>query len=156
MNNQKGVTLVELLAVVALSGVIVSVLMQFFFVNTQSMNYQQVQTQLQRETTQLFTQLNKVSYGASQYQFSDAEQQLTLCYDAQPKQVVQLSAGNFLIGDQVVSQAVTQWQITPLAANVLEVALTLQAPNGRNVVTYQETTTLRMRNYKEAGTCGNE
>ncbi|MGL6227907.1 MAG: PilW family protein, partial [Culicoidibacterales bacterium] len=79
LKTEKGSTLVELLAILALTGLLLSVIMQFFMVNLNGMNHQNVRAKLQREVMMIVEKLNQEIYGATKVAIGENQQSLQVC-----------------------------------------------------------------------------
>ena len=142
-NNEKGITLVELLAALVLTTIVATLIFQLLAINTTGMQNNQVKAQLQREAAIVFETIQNLAYSATNVASSADGQVLQFCYATEAaKQVLltelvqSLESTNFL-------QSTNQFTLT----------LNFKARNGRYDVTYSETTTVRMRNYQEDTIC---
>ncbi|MGL6228834.1 MAG: PilW family protein [Culicoidibacterales bacterium] len=155
LKTEKGITLVELLAILALTGLLLSVIMQFFMVNLNGMNHQNVRAQLQREVTMIVEKLNQETYGAMKVAIGENQQSLQVC-QLDGQQTIFAQVGDKLMQDShQLARYLQNVQFTfdSTEANMIVVELNLAMPNGRHTVEYSETTTVRMRNYQEDVIC---
>lgn len=154
LHNQKGITLVELLAVLVLTSLVIAATMQFFSVNLQSMNHQKTRVELQREATVMFSALQKQLYGAKMVTISETEPQtLTICQADDTTVTFSIVDQQLQLENNYIANSLHHWQLEKPEANVLEVQLELASPNGRYDVSFAETTMFRLRNYEEGTTC---
>ncbi|MGL4973272.1 MAG: PilW family protein [Culicoidibacterales bacterium] len=155
LKTEKGITLVELLAILALTGLLLSVIMQFFMVNLNGMNHQNVRAQLQREVTMIVEKLNQETYGATKVAIGENQQSLQVCQlDGQQTIFVQVDDKLMQDSHQLARYLQNvQFTFDSTEANMIVVELNLAMPNGRHTVEYSETTTVRMRNYQEDVIC---
>lgn len=153
VKNQKGITLVELLAVLAISSLVMGLVMQFFFVNFNSINYQQVSTELQREAAITFEVLQKYGYSAKNIEYIENES-ITFC-DTEKITTFTIEDGELKQNKRTIARAIQEIDITQ-AGDLVTFNITFARPNGKNPVTYNESTTIRMRNYEEEFTCQKE
>ncbi len=154
LHNQKGITLVELLAVLVLTSVVIAATMQFFSVNLQSMNHQKTRVELQREATTMLTALQKQLYGAKMVTISGSNPKtLTICQANDASVSFSVIDQQLYLEDQLIGRNLHTWDLQTPEANVLEVQLDLTSPNGRYDVTFEETTMFRLRNYEEGTIC---
>lgn len=158
LKTEKGITLVELLAILALTGVLLSVSMQFFMVNLNGMNHQNVRAQLQREVTMMIEVLNRETYSATNIVIDDSGENVVICQLDGQKTRFSLEENKFMQNNnQVASHLETlSFSTNEDEPNLLKVKLGLEMPNGRNSVNYEEVATFRLRNYEEESICGNE
>lgn len=154
LHNQKGMTLVELLAVLVLTSIVIAATLQFFSVNLQSMNHQKTRVELQREATVMLSALQKQLYGAKMITISDTDPQtLTICQTNNTAVTFSLVDQQLQLENNFIANNLRNWQLKTPEANVLEVQLNLASPNGRYDVNLAETTMFRLRNYEEGTTC---
>ncbi|MGL5916447.1 MAG: PilW family protein [Culicoidibacterales bacterium] len=142
--NQKGITLVELLATLAITGLVTTLIFQLLAINTTGMQNNQVKAQLQRDTAIAFETVQDLAYSASGIAANEDNTIIQFCY-ADTDQTKQIKLTE-------VVRSLEEIEFMP-EANQFKLTLNFKARNGRHDVTYSETTTVRMRNYQEGTTC---
>lgn len=153
VKNQKGITLVELLAVVALTGLLTTAIFQMLSVNTTSMNYSQVKTQLQREAAIAFESLQNAAYDAQNVSVVQGESntQVKICTTGEPN-VIDISNKLLTMNEIIIAREIKQATVA-VDRDIMTIDLVLSRMNGKHEVEYKETTNVRMRNYQEGAPC---
>ncbi|MGL4971538.1 MAG: prepilin-type N-terminal cleavage/methylation domain-containing protein, partial [Culicoidibacterales bacterium] len=138
LKTEKGMTLVELLAVLALTGLLLAVIMQFFMVNLNGMNYQNVRAQLQRETTTMIEQLNTETYSAVNALIEENGQKITFCQLDNEKIEFSRDQNQLLKNTIVIAKNLKNitFSFDENEPNIIDVELNLETLNGRHMVEY--------------------
>lgn len=152
IKNEKGITLVELLAALALTSIVIMLVSQFFFVHLDSMNHQQVRADLQREASNVFQKFQQLGYNAQNIVFEeDGSLPIKFC-NSSGSTMLNLSETELVQGTTIIARSIESLTVKQSGA-LLEVTVELERYNRKFPVNYTETTTIRMRNYEEGSVC---